>query len=334
MSPPEQPKPRKPRPKESCPECGSTKGKNVYNHLFFVHNYTKDEIERVKIERAQQRVASRSKNYLCECGRVYGNYYHLLKHKREKHEGIVHEARLYVTCPLCSHQVRSHRDLAFHAQKAHAQTDDEYVVEQLTFGSVHEFEEWRQLADESNIVSRFTTMTKSMGGGTVTYLRCHRAYRGPCAKEAKYRRSKKVVRYCTAYMNVFRKGDVIEVEHCSTHCGHDADPVLQKVDADDMFFIAPFAGDDCYGALKALGDKRKAASSSITTMQPDELDWSDYGTESDMLETDDELDYECMDEEVEQGPSTTDALGKSRDFGRSPDEDLLPPKRGKLGRTK
>lgn len=119
---------------------------------------------------------------------------------------------------------------------------------------------------------------------------------------------------------VFRKGDVIEVEHCSTHCGHDADPVLQKVDADDMFFIAPFAGDDCYGALKALGDKRKAASSSITTMQPDELDWSDYGTESDMLETDDELDYECMDEEVEQGPSTTDALGKSRDFGRSPDE--------------
>lgn len=110
MSPPEQPKPRKPRPKESCPECGSTKGKNVYNHLFFVHNYTKDEIERVKIERAQQRVASRSKNYLCECGRVYGNYYHLLKHKREKHEGIVHEARLYVTCPLCSHQVRVRPD--------------------------------------------------------------------------------------------------------------------------------------------------------------------------------------------------------------------------------
>lgn len=39
---------------------------------------------------------------------------------------------------ICCFQ--SHRDLAFHAQKAHAQTDDEYVVEQLTFGSVHEFE--------------------------------------------------------------------------------------------------------------------------------------------------------------------------------------------------
>ncbi|RCN50320.1 hypothetical protein ANCCAN_03542 [Ancylostoma caninum] len=49
-------------------------------------------------------------------------------------------------------------------------------------------------------------------------MRCHCAIRGSTIRE----KTKKIVPYCTAYMNVVKKEDSVSVEYCLTHCGHEA----------------------------------------------------------------------------------------------------------------
>ncbi|RCN24425.1 hypothetical protein ANCCAN_29878 [Ancylostoma caninum] len=44
------------------------------------------------------------------------------------------------------------------------------------------------------------------------------------------KKTKKLVPYCTAYMNVVEKIDSVTVEHCFTHCGHEARPFQLRLD--------------------------------------------------------------------------------------------------------
>ncbi|KIH62174.1 zinc finger, C2H2 type [Ancylostoma duodenale] len=275
-----------------CHICGTDKGKELYRHLAYVHGYSKEQIERVKIARRQEKAVVSGRPVLtCEfCGDPFTNSEALQRHQRNKHQEDY--SLRTISCPLCDVEVTNHRNLAEHARSHHAEDDDDYKVETMTFTDMEEykvegfmvtilitsvslsaFKEWKILSEEANVISRYSSSVRSTGDTTVTYMRCHCAIRGNTIRE----KTKKIVPYCTAYMNVVKKEDSVSVEYCLTHCGHEARSSHLRLDkkADKRSHIRKAEqakrkkSDSCAVCLRATPN--------VTSKEPN-VNWTQCGT--------------------------------------------------------
>ncbi|EYB99023.1 hypothetical protein Y032_0126g1358 [Ancylostoma ceylanicum] len=77
--------------KGECPVCGKDLGKEIYAHLFPVHDYTKDEIRRLQQARLQKSVVSESYS---DCGTEASTSWTELSRMQ---------------CPQCEYYVRVYR---------------------------------------------------------------------------------------------------------------------------------------------------------------------------------------------------------------------------------
>ncbi|CAJ0594971.1 unnamed protein product [Cylicocyclus nassatus] len=167
------------------------------------------------------------------CGSLFTNLRSMRTHQREKHADIY--TSWTISCPLCGAEVSKHRELAVHARFTHAQDDDDYVVEKISFGTMREFKEWKALTEETNVISRVIPATyRSSSNAKITYMRCHRALKTPHVTPHKI---KKAVPYCTADMKIVEDVEVINVEHCFTHIGHDPNPAMLKLEETAVQYI-------------------------------------------------------------------------------------------------
>ncbi|KHJ85752.1 hypothetical protein OESDEN_14513 [Oesophagostomum dentatum] len=123
--------------------------------------------------------------------------------------------------------MQNHRQLAEHARLEHADSEDDFIVDVVTFSDTHQFKDWKMACEEKHVISRFASNVHHSTNSKTTYLRCHSALRTPSSVAAK---TKKTVPYCTAYMNVTEGVNGISVEHCLTHCGHEVRPSQLKLD--------------------------------------------------------------------------------------------------------
>ncbi|KAK5977066.1 hypothetical protein GCK32_008828 [Trichostrongylus colubriformis] len=119
-----------------CPECGTNKGHHIYDHLVAVHFYSKDEIERVKMERRGRKLMRGTDEvYPCDvCGLLCKNKRTLAKHKKRKHaDQESTDVQRCLLCPLCEEQIKSHWDLIEHVNEEHSTLNEHCVVEAESF---------------------------------------------------------------------------------------------------------------------------------------------------------------------------------------------------------
>ncbi|CAJ0599764.1 unnamed protein product [Cylicocyclus nassatus] len=140
---------------------------------------------------------------------------------------------MYVETLLSTEQ--NHHELARHARLSHATEEDDYAVEKVTFGSIQEYKEWRQISEEASVINRFvSTIKHGHNNVKTTYLRCSRALRSLSIVPMITR---KTVAYCTAYIKVVEDGVNITVKRF-THCGHDVNPAKLRLDEKSQQYIA------------------------------------------------------------------------------------------------
>ncbi|VDO95073.1 unnamed protein product [Heligmosomoides polygyrus] len=69
-----------------CPECGEEKGTHVYDHLFSVHNYSRDDIEVLKMKKRKLKSAASVSGFECNhCGSMHLSRGALATHKSKQH---------------------------------------------------------------------------------------------------------------------------------------------------------------------------------------------------------------------------------------------------------
>ncbi|CAJ0602654.1 unnamed protein product [Cylicocyclus nassatus] len=206
----------------------------LYKHLARVHGYTKEQIDIIKTEKRREKLAATGKPiFVCElCGAQYTNEVIFQRHQRAKHpDDYTLKA---IRCPICDEEAINHRELTNHARLCHSNNEDDFIVERLSFTNKQDFEVWRIASEEAHVISRFTSKVKHTEDAKIIYMRCHQALRTPNDVPKK---TKKTVAYCTAYMNITEKEDGISVEHCFTHCGHEANPAKLRLDKDAEQYI-------------------------------------------------------------------------------------------------
>ncbi|KAK6750805.1 hypothetical protein RB195_002647 [Necator americanus] len=185
-----------------CPICGKNRGEKVYEHLFFVHSYSKDAIRRIQ---------------------------------QENRQGKANTANL-MQCPQCEFKLKDHRELVEHFDDHHADRPGTYTVESKSFTDYASFKIWKEKLEEES-VTRFTTFSKSTGQAcTITYFRCSRSL-ATSAYRASVKSTKKVVRYCTAFMTAAERQGEVRVEFCRQHWGHQQEPALLTMNATSEAYI-------------------------------------------------------------------------------------------------
>ncbi|EYC29527.1 hypothetical protein Y032_0006g3019 [Ancylostoma ceylanicum] len=227
---------------DACPLCGSVKGKNLYDHLFYVHSYTKQQIEDIKEERRRERLTMCSTVSNCKtCQGQFPSKRALIRHVREAHPERCHESEAQIRCPICHEGVKSHHALVDHAQANHSETPAQYRIEVVNFPNREEFEKWKRISEEHDLTSRAIVSSKQHKSARVTYMRCHRAAHGGIGRrklqEGAKKRSRKAVPFCTAFMKVTERDSGVTVEYCSAHCGHDIQPELLRLDKQSEQYI-------------------------------------------------------------------------------------------------
>ncbi|KAL6740046.1 hypothetical protein Aduo_013434 [Ancylostoma duodenale] len=224
---------------DACPLCGSIRKKNLYSHLFFVHSYTKQQIEDIKEERRRERLALCSTISKCKICDVQ------LPSKRavERHVKCCHPEKYlenwaHIWCPICHEGLKNHHALVDHAQANHSETANQYKIEVVNFPNMEEFEKWKRISEEHDMTSRAIASSKQYKGAKVMYMRCHRAQSRCRRLEDSLRKgTRKVVPFCTAFMKVTEREFGVKVEYCSTHFGHDIQPELLRLDKQSEQYI-------------------------------------------------------------------------------------------------
>ncbi|KAK6748508.1 hypothetical protein RB195_001245 [Necator americanus] len=220
---------------EPCPLCGLESKKRLYDHLFYAHSYTKEQIEEFKKKRRREKlIESCTTVQNCKhCEKVFSSKLCLRRHEKKAHPDKYTEKKLArIWCPLCFKIMKHHRDLVHHAQAAHAETPGKYRVEVISFPNVDEFEKWRRSTEEHDVTSRSIVSTKRGPAGKIKYLRCHRAALNAKDKTSigsTIKHSRKVVPFCTAYMKIH----IVALETDSL----EANQAIQVVVVDKMFGI-------------------------------------------------------------------------------------------------
>ncbi|RCN50066.1 zinc finger, C2H2 type [Ancylostoma caninum] len=224
---------------DACPLCGSIRKKNLYSHLFFVHSYTKQQIEDFKEERRRERLALCGTTSNCKvCGVQLPSKRAVERHVRAEHPEKYLENWPHIWCPICHEILKSHYALVDHAQANHSETADQYKIEVVNFPNMEEFEKWKRISEEHDMTSRAITSSKQRKGSRVMYMRCHRAQnRCRRLKDSSRKGTRKVVPFCTAFMKVIESESGVRVEYCSTHFGHDVQPELLRLDKQSEQYI-------------------------------------------------------------------------------------------------
>ncbi|KAK6750806.1 hypothetical protein RB195_002647 [Necator americanus] len=151
-----------------CPICGKNRGEKVYEHLFFVHSYSKDAIRRIQ---------------------------------QENRQGKANTANL-MQCPQCEFKLKDHRELVEHFDDHHADRPDmEGEARRGVRHKIYHFFEkhWPSVASVKS--------------------------------------TKKVVRYCTAFMTAAERQGEVRVEFCRQHWGHQQEPALLTMNATSEAYI-------------------------------------------------------------------------------------------------
>ncbi|KAK5986917.1 hypothetical protein GCK32_009236 [Trichostrongylus colubriformis] len=209
------------RPTE-CTDCKGRKGRQLYNHLFEKHNYTKEMIEALR--KGHEKVQ-------CDiCASWHASHEGLDRHKRRMHGDIV-GTHYNVECPLCEANFQNHRQLAEHAGATHATSPGQYQVKFINFENKDEFEEWRGDIEENSVL-KWVACDKRDQHDKVTYYRCSRALPRPHYNVKHGPRSKKATKYCTAFMQVTEDNGTFLVTYCADHAGHEKEPALLTLDQD------------------------------------------------------------------------------------------------------
>ncbi|VDK50091.1 unnamed protein product [Cylicostephanus goldi] len=179
--------------------------------------------------------------FTCECGAIYHSKDGLRKHKSAAHPTESTHASHGVTCPICDQRSASHLDLIEHCRLSHPSAD--LTVQRKTFASWSTFEVvlmcigvlgivaivevWKDEEERrtcSKLVKRgFTKSSK----GIVHMYGCHNANGAGARIDAterkqRYRKSRRVHKYCTCYAKVTQLEDgTVDVIACFGHVGHE-----------------------------------------------------------------------------------------------------------------
>ncbi|KHJ88305.1 zinc finger, C2H2 type [Oesophagostomum dentatum] len=204
-----------------CPVCKKNRGRNVYSHLFSVHNYTKEEIQQIK----ETNRLIRAEKHECKiCGLCLTSRSKLLEHKFKRHKEAYRQKETRIQCPLCNYRVENHRDIVNHVETTHACSSGVYVVENAEFIDRTSFESWKQRLQEKYGIEWTIWSERSCPTRMVTQFRCSKTPPSPLYFDKQGKPIlQKATRVCTAFMKVVERQDGLAVEFCRSHCGHRRD---------------------------------------------------------------------------------------------------------------
>lgn len=96
-----------------CPECGEEKGTHVYDHLFSVHNYSRDDIEVLKMKKRKLKSAASVSGFECNhCGSMHLSRGALATHKSKQHRRKDESAEGSAVSTNTVHKERVRKQLA------------------------------------------------------------------------------------------------------------------------------------------------------------------------------------------------------------------------------
>ncbi|KAK5968877.1 hypothetical protein GCK32_002787, partial [Trichostrongylus colubriformis] len=106
----------------SCPICRKDMGRHIYDHLFTLHGFTRDDLEQAKKQRRRWKLLSSvGAPYICNvCNLQYKNRRGLLHHRKEKKHDIDDQVIRLILCPMCDKQVEDQEELMEHVDEEHA----------------------------------------------------------------------------------------------------------------------------------------------------------------------------------------------------------------------
>ncbi|XGW04206.1 hypothetical protein V3C99_015395 [Haemonchus contortus] len=237
---------------DECFLCGEeVRHRKLYRHLFDRHDYTKEQIDKLKRHRAEAKKRGDPEEdnevITCEnCDKDFSLRNSFLVHQRHC---IQLESDRNVGCPECGESARDLKDLVKHCSNSHG-PNEEYHVNKLAFDNNDDFEVWLKAAQETSVTSFIARSKKTDEDVTRVYYRCHRS--GPIPLSAVSNVCKRAVSHCTAFINArFNSSMDIQIEYCLAHIGHEADPSqLWLAKSDEMFVVELLRGGLNYEQVK------------------------------------------------------------------------------------
>ncbi|XGW06829.1 hypothetical protein V3C99_016838 [Haemonchus contortus] len=188
-----------------------------------------------------QAPSSRTAPAQCKyCNKWFPSQVSMNRHVREEHTDPNYPKGTTIECgdPHCDVVCDRMSTLCEHVAQEHGRGD--LVIEELKFPSQERFKEWKDQVEAETMSKYVLSSSRTRLSGVVQlYYLCHLSgyanrSRHSAVQVSRMRTTKKLGRYCTAFMNVKELSDGSVVVHCCLgHFGHNFDvsrlPLPNKV---------------------------------------------------------------------------------------------------------
>ncbi|ETN72806.1 zinc finger, C2H2 type, partial [Necator americanus] len=218
------------RTRARCPVCqrGPYQLGNLYDHLRFVHWWSKEKVDQLKLKIKNTKFEGRF-GIECECGKIYYSQHGIRVHRERMHGVPLGRSANYfpVTCPACHSLFRTGEELAIHCDEKHRkQGGQDFSMIQGTFRTHDDFEEWIDSVERLTKVE-FTKRTSRLckDGRNHIFVCKHSRGKGaavdPKEIRQRFKKSERVHSHCPAFIRVIENMDgSVSYRGCLGHLGH------------------------------------------------------------------------------------------------------------------
>ncbi|XGW20045.1 hypothetical protein V3C99_003677 [Haemonchus contortus] len=190
----------------SCPVCGREIHKHsFYRHLKLSHKYSAEQCLQLKNERLKTATSPQ--------------------------------------CPLCYERVVDQEALAIHCSNSHSEDGacgkpQNYSVFVKEFSNEQSFKVWLLEECKKTCTGLWQRSKDDTKSGRKIRLRCNRAGQNRNTAKIRIRTSRKENPYCSCFLNVeYRKDGKVTAKGCFGHVGHELDPALLHLTADQQEYL-------------------------------------------------------------------------------------------------
>ncbi|KAE9417767.1 hypothetical protein Angca_001296 [Angiostrongylus cantonensis] len=174
------------------------------------------------------------------CRKWFGSYVMMNRHVNETHADSVFSKGTTIECgdPHCDVVCDRMSTLCEHVAREHSR--DDLLIEEFRFADLHKFKSWKDQVETDTISKFVLSSSRTRASGIIqSYYLCHLSgyanrSRHSSMSTARSRTTKKLGRYCTAFINTKELLDgSVTVQCCLGHFGHGFDvrrlPLPNKV---------------------------------------------------------------------------------------------------------
>ncbi|RCN30668.1 zinc finger, C2H2 type, partial [Ancylostoma caninum] len=162
------------------------------------------------------------------CGKWYTSRLLMNRHMKAKHPTYTKAPSIECGDPNCDVVCDRMSTLCEHVAQEHGRED--LIIEEFKFSDISKFNDWRKEVETGTVSKYVLSSSRTRASGDIqSYYLCHLSgyanrSRNPPSTLGRMRSTKKLGRYCTAFMNTkeFKDGSVV-VHCCLGHFGHGYD---------------------------------------------------------------------------------------------------------------